>query len=91
MSQYTIPIDTNQLPKLPSRTDVESWWMRNEQVINLRSLHVWTIDVQAVSSQNFVGTQGAPSAIHDDDSGVLVSDETYEQHYGVRDSMLDVL
>jgi hypothetical protein len=31
MTQYTIPIDTNQPPKLPSRTDVEVWWMNNEQ------------------------------------------------------------
>ncbi len=30
MSQYTIPIDTNQLPKLPSRDDVETWWMTND-------------------------------------------------------------
>jgi hypothetical protein len=36
-------------------TDVEAWWMSNEQVINLRSEHGWTIDVQAASAQNFVG------------------------------------
>ncbi len=29
--------------------------MSNEQVINLRSEHGWTIDVQAASAQNFVG------------------------------------
>ncbi len=28
MTQYIIPIDTNQLSKLPSRTDVEVWLMR---------------------------------------------------------------
>jgi hypothetical protein len=31
MTQCTIPIDTNQPPKLPSRTDLEVWWMNNEQ------------------------------------------------------------
>ena len=25
MEQYTLPTDTNQLPNLPSRHDVESW------------------------------------------------------------------
>ena len=78
MTQYTIPIDTNQLSKLPSRTDVESWWMINDQTINLRSEHDWTIDVETVSPQNYVGTHVAPSSTHDDDSGVLVSDESYE-------------
>ena len=76
MAQYTIPIDTNELSKLPSRDDVETWWMTNEQAINLRSEHVWTIDVQAASAQ--VGTHKAPSVTHDHDSGVLDSDETYE-------------
>ena len=33
MSQYTIPIDTNQLTKLPSRTDVEAWWMSHEDLL----------------------------------------------------------
>jgi hypothetical protein len=61
MTQYTIPIDTNQLPKLPSRDDVETWWMTNEQTMNLRSEHVWTIDVQADSARIFVGTHAAPS------------------------------
>jgi hypothetical protein len=42
--------------------------------------------VEASSPQNFVGTHGTPSATHDDDSGVLVSEETYEQHYGVREN-----
>ena len=65
--------------------------MSNEQAINLRSEHGWTIDVQAASAQNFVGTHTAPSATHDDDSGALVSDETYEKHYDVRDPMLDAL
>ena len=52
--------------------------MTNQQAINLRSEHGWTIDVQAASAQIFVGTHAAPSATHDDDSGVLDSDETYE-------------
>ena len=64
MSQYTIPIDTNQLAKLPSRDDVETWWMTNQQAINLRSEHGWTIDVQAASAQIFVGTHAAPSETH---------------------------
>jgi hypothetical protein len=50
-----------------------------------------TVDVQATSAHNYVGTHGASSTTHDDDSGVLVSDESYEKHYGVRDPMLDVL
>ena len=91
MTQYTIPIDTNQLTKLPSRDDVETWWMTNDQTVNMRSDHGWTIDVQATSAQIFVGTHTAPSGTHDDDSGVLDSDETYEQYYGVRDPMLDAL
>jgi hypothetical protein len=61
--------------------------MRNEQTINLRSEHGWTIDVQTVSPQNFVGTHGTPSGTNDDDSGELVSDEVYEPHHSVRDPM----
>jgi hypothetical protein len=45
MVQYTIPIDTNQLSKLPSRTDVEVWWMSNEQTINLWSEHGLTSNI----------------------------------------------
>ena len=52
MAQYSIPTDTNELSKLPSRNDVETWWMSNEQSINLRSEHGWTIDVQPASAQN---------------------------------------
>ncbi len=77
MTQYTIPIDTNQLPKLPTRDDVETWWMTNDQSMNFRSEHDWTIDGPGVSAQIFVGTHAAPSGTHDDDSGVLDSDETY--------------
>jgi hypothetical protein len=57
MPQYTIPIDTNQLPELPTRDDVETWWMTNDQSMNLRSEHGWTIDGPATSAQIFVGTQ----------------------------------
>jgi hypothetical protein len=89
MTQYTIPIDTNELPKLPSRDDVETWWISNEQAMNFRSEHDWTIDGPASSVQIFVGTHTTPSGTHDDDSGVLDSDETYDQCYGVRDPMLD--
>ncbi len=89
MTQYSIPTDTNELVKLPSRNDVETWWMSNEQT--LWSEHGWSIDVQVASTQNFVGTHTTPSGTHDDDSGVLGSDEDYEQHYGFRDDMLDVL
>ena len=38
-----------------------------------------------------MGTHGEPSSTHDDDNGVLVSDEVYEKHYDVRDPMLDTL
>jgi hypothetical protein len=59
--------------------------------MNLRSEHVWTIDVQPISVQIFVETHSVPSVTHDDDSGVLDSDKTYEKYYDVRDPMLDVL
>ena len=63
MAKYTIPTDTNELPKLPSRDDVETWWISNEQTMNLRSEHGWTIDGPASSAQIFVGTHVSPSAI----------------------------
>jgi hypothetical protein len=49
MAQDTIPTGTNQLP---SRNDMETWWLSNEQSINLRSEHGWDIDVQPASTQN---------------------------------------
>jgi hypothetical protein len=55
MTQHTIPTDTNQLSKLPRRTDVEVWWMINDQDINLWSEHGWTIDVETPNTRNFVG------------------------------------
>ena len=48
-----------------------TWWMTNEQAMNSRSEHDWTMDVQEVRAQIFVGTHAAPSETHDDDSGVL--------------------
>jgi len=33
MEQYKLPTDTNQLANLPSRNDVETWWLTNEQDI----------------------------------------------------------
>jgi hypothetical protein len=47
--------------------------------------------MQVVSAQIFVETHSASSVTHDDDSGVLDSDETYEKYHGVRDPMLDEL
>jgi hypothetical protein len=31
---------------------METWWLSNEQSINLRSEHGWDIDVQPASTQN---------------------------------------
>jgi hypothetical protein len=47
--------------------------MTNEEVMNFRSEHDWTIDVETTSTQIFVGTHRTPSVTHDDDSGVLVT------------------
>jgi hypothetical protein len=30
MEQYTLPTDTNELPNLPTRRDLETWWLTNE-------------------------------------------------------------
>ena len=64
---------------------METWWIRNEQAMNFRSEHDWTIDGSVSSTQIFVGTHSGPSTTHVDDSGVLDSDETYDQYYDVRD------
>jgi hypothetical protein len=32
MEQYTLPTDTNELPNLPTRIDVETWWLTNDEV-----------------------------------------------------------
>ena len=36
MEQYTLPTDTNEIPNLPSRDDVKTWWLSNEETMNLR-------------------------------------------------------
>jgi hypothetical protein len=35
MEQYTLPTDTNELPNLPTRIDVETWWLTNDEDITL--------------------------------------------------------
>ena len=32
MEQYTLPTDTNEIPNLPTRDDVKTWWLSNEEV-----------------------------------------------------------
>jgi hypothetical protein len=31
MEQHTLPTDTNEIPNLPSRDDVKTWWLSNEE------------------------------------------------------------
>jgi hypothetical protein len=50
MEQYTLPTDTNELPNLPTRIDVETWWLTNDEVITLRSENGWSIDFQTHSN-----------------------------------------
>jgi hypothetical protein len=47
MEQYTLPTDTNELPNLPTRIDVETWWLTNDETITLRSENGWSIDLQS--------------------------------------------
>jgi hypothetical protein len=83
MEQYTLPRDTNEIPNLPTRDDVKTWWLSNQEAMNLRSENGWTIDLQP---------HIVTAATHDDDDTSVVADEeTYETHYGLRDPMLDVL
>ena len=83
MEQYTLPTDTNELPNLPTRIDVETWWLTNDEVITLRSENGWSIDFQ---------THTVTVVTHDDDdTDVVTDDETYETHYGLRDPRPDVL
>ncbi len=83
MEQYTLPTDTNELPNLPTRSDVETWWLTNDEAITLRSENGWSIDLQSHT---------VTAATHDDDDTDVVADyEIYETHYGLRDPMLDVL
>ena len=70
MEQYTLPTDTNELPNLLTRNDVETWWLTNDEAINLRSENGWTIDLQLHT---------VTAATHDDDdTAVVANDETYE-------------
>jgi hypothetical protein len=83
MEQYTLPTDTNEIPNLPTRDDVKTWWLSNEETMNLRSENDWNIDLQPHT---------VTIDTHDDDDTVVVEDEeTYETHYGLRDPILDVL
>ena len=77
MEQYTLPTDTNEIPNLPTRDDVKTWWLSNEETMILRSENGWTIDLQPHTVTT--GTQD------DDDTDVVTDDETYETHYGLRD------
>jgi hypothetical protein len=62
---------------------VKTWWLSNQEAMNLRSENGWTIDLQP---------HIVTAATHDDDDTSVVADEeTYETHYGLRDPMLDVL
>ncbi len=83
MEQYTLPTDTNEIPNLPSRDDVKTWWLSNEETMNLRSENDWTIDLQPHT---------VTTVTHDDDdTDVVVDEETNETHYGLHDPILDVL
>ena len=39
MEQYTLPTDTNELPNLPTRSDVETWWLTNDETITWFASH----------------------------------------------------
>ncbi len=39
MEQYTLPTDTNELPNLPTRSDVETWWLTNGKTITWFASH----------------------------------------------------
>ncbi len=59
------------------------WWLSDEEAKNLRSENGWTIDFQSHT---------VTADTHDDDDTVVVVDEeTYETHYGPHDPILDVL
>ncbi len=62
---------------------MKTWWLSDEETMNLRSENDWIIDCQSHT---------VTSDTHDDDDTVVVTDEeTYETHYGLHDPMLDVL
>ena len=77
VEQYTLPTDTN---KIPTRDDVKTWWLSNQEVINLRSENGLTIDFQPHTV-----TAGKHD---DDDTDVVADEEKYETHYGLHDPML---
>ncbi len=66
MEQYTLSTDTNEIPNLPTRDDVKTWWLSNEEAMNLRSENGWTIDLQP---------HIVTAATHDDDDTAVVADE----------------
>ena len=66
MEQYTLHTDTHELPDLPTRNDVEIWWLTNDETINLRSENGWTIDLQPHT---------VTEATHDDDDTDVVADD----------------
>ena len=56
--------------------------------LNMSGLSMWNQPVHRI----YLGTQRSTSLTHDDDDSVVLdSDVAYEEHYGVRDPMLDVL
>ena len=63
MDQCTIPTDTNELPNVPTRNDVETWWLTNEETINSRSENDWTIDLEPHT---------VTTVTHDDDDTTVV-------------------
>ncbi len=67
MEQYTLPTDTNEIPNLPTRDDVKTWWLSNEEAMNLRSENGWTIDLRPHT---------VTTVTHDDDDTVVVTDVT---------------
>ncbi len=50
MEQYRLPTDTNEIPNLPTRDDVKTGWLSNEETMNFRSENDWTIDLQTHSN-----------------------------------------
>ncbi len=75
--------DTNEVPNLPTRNDVEVWRLTNDKIIDLRCENDGTIDLEP----HIVTT----ATHHNDDTVVLDNDETYETHHDFCDPMVDVL
>jgi hypothetical protein len=55
MEQYTLPTDTNQLPNVPSRNDVETWWLTNEQTRSICVLNMTGLLMYDVHSSERLG------------------------------------